>query len=97
MLIPRLETKVFVEIHHWTENGRPSYHSDGSKVLRVVESFVNENYDESKPLDHPRNSSLIKGRMKVGMPLPDREWTALERLRLISIARDLGVPNPIEK
>ena len=97
MLIPRLEQKIFVEIHHWNENGRPSYHADGSKVLRVVESFVNENYDESKPLDHPKNSSLVKGRMKVGMPLPDRAWTDLQRFRLARIADELGLENPLEK
>lgn len=89
MLIPRLETKVFVEVHDWNENGRPSYHADGSKVIRTVEAFVHSDYDESKPLDHPKNSSLLKGRLKVGMPLPEREWSALERLRLINMANEI--------
>ena len=94
MLLPRIESKAFVVVQVW-QGGRPSYHRDGQKVMRTIEAPAS--YDDGLVFDHQNNQAYVRGRLKLGFPLVERDWTDLERFKLARIADELGVENPLEK
>ena len=95
MLIGRSE-RVHVEVQVW-QGGRPSYNRDGQKVMRTIEAPAS--YDDGLVFDHQNNEAYVRGRLKLGLPLPlvERDWTDLERFKIARIADELGVENPLEK
>ena len=94
MLIPSIETRVHVEVQVWQE-GRPSCNRDGQKVMRIIEAPAS--YDDGLVFDHQNNEAYVRGRLKLGLPLVERDWSDLERFKLARIAEELGVENPLEK
>ena len=64
--------------------------------MRTVEAFVHGRYSEDLPLEHQDNQAFVRGRLKLGMELPDRAWTDLERFKLARIAEELGVEKTLK-
>ena len=62
--------------------------------MRTIEAPAS--YDDGLVFDHQNNEAYVRGRLKLGLPLVERDWTDLERFKLARIADELGLANPLE-